>query len=152
MFVQLKENPIAFVIAGPTASGKTQLAIDLAKNFKGIVINADSQQVYKDISILSSQPEKEKLTGKGIEKKKDESNVFKCNDCDSTFLYKRNLYRHIRAKHEHNFLCETCGKTFARREVYEKHKCHVKEKVKARHNLEFDENAASFKGLFNTKT
>lgn len=61
MFVQLKENPIAFVIAGPTASGKTQLAIDLAKNFKGIVINADSQQVYKDISILSSQPEKEKL-------------------------------------------------------------------------------------------
>ena len=31
MFLQLKENPIALVIAGPTASGKTQLAIDLAK-------------------------------------------------------------------------------------------------------------------------
>ena len=45
------------------------------------------------------EPEKEKLTGKGIEKKKDESNVFKCNDCDSTFLYKYNLYKHIRAKH-----------------------------------------------------
>ena len=71
----------------------------------------------------------------------------------------------MRAKHEHNFLCETCGETFARREVYEKHKCHVKEKVKARHNLEFDENAAAadehdeecttssaFRGLFNTKT
>ena len=61
MFLQLKENPIAFVIAGPTASGKTQLAIDLAKRFKGIIINADSQQVYKDITILSSQPEKKNL-------------------------------------------------------------------------------------------
>ena len=56
------------------------------------------------------EPEKEKLTGKGTEKKKDESNVFKCNDCDSTFTLKQNLYRHIRNHHEHNHLCKKCGK------------------------------------------
>ena len=108
------------------------------------------------------EPEKEKLSGKGIEK---ESNVFKCNDCDATFLHKKSLYRHNRRNHEDNFLCETCGKHFPRRDVYEKHQCHVKEKVKTRHNLNFDENAAAadendkesttssaFNGLFNSKT
>ena len=45
-----------FVVAGPTTSGKTQLAIELAKKSKGVIINADSQQIYKGLSILSSQP------------------------------------------------------------------------------------------------
>ena len=44
------------VIAGPTASGKSQLAIDAAEYFNGVVINADSQQVYKYIPILSACP------------------------------------------------------------------------------------------------
>ena len=38
----------------------------------------------------------------------------------------KSLYRHIRNQHEHNHLCETCGKTFAR----ENHKCVVKQKIK----------------------
>ena len=59
MLFQFKENnQLVFVIAGPTTSGKTQLAIDLAKKHKGIVINADSQQVYKGLPILSCQPNK----------------------------------------------------------------------------------------------
>ena len=57
MFLNYNANkPIVFVVAGPTTSGKTQLAIELAKKFKGVIINADSQQIYKGLSILSSQP------------------------------------------------------------------------------------------------
>ena len=48
------------IIAGPTASGKSNLALDLAKNYNGIIINGDSQQIYKDLPILSSQPNKKK--------------------------------------------------------------------------------------------
>ena len=49
------------LLAGPTASGKSKLAIQLAKKIKGEIINADSMQVYKEFSILSSKPDKEEL-------------------------------------------------------------------------------------------
>ena len=49
------------LIAGPTASGKSRLAIEIAKKIKGEIINADSMQVYKDFSILSSRPSKKDL-------------------------------------------------------------------------------------------
>ncbi len=49
------------LIAGPTASGKSNLAIHLAKKIKGEIINADSMQVYKEFSILSSRPSKNDL-------------------------------------------------------------------------------------------
>ena len=44
------------LIAGPTASGKSKLAIEIAKKIKGEIINADSMQVYKEFSTLSSRP------------------------------------------------------------------------------------------------
>ena len=44
------------LLAGPTASGKSKLAIQLAKKLNGEIINADSMQIYKDFSILSSRP------------------------------------------------------------------------------------------------
>ena len=47
------------LLAGPTSSGKSKLAIKLAKYFDGEIINADSMQIYKEISILSSKPNKE---------------------------------------------------------------------------------------------
>ena len=46
------------LIAGPTASGKSKLAIEIAKKLKGEIINADSMQVYKEFSVLSSRPSK----------------------------------------------------------------------------------------------
>jgi len=46
------------LIAGPTASGKSRLAIEIAKKIKGEIINADSMQVYKEFSVLSSRPSK----------------------------------------------------------------------------------------------
>jgi len=45
------------VIAGPTASGKSALAVDLAEHVPGIVINADSMQVYRGLEILTSAPD-----------------------------------------------------------------------------------------------
>jgi len=44
------------LIAGPTASGKSKLAIAIAKKIRGEIINADSMQVYKELSVLSSRP------------------------------------------------------------------------------------------------
>ena len=44
------------LIAGPTASGKSNFAVKLAKKINGEIINADSMQVYKEFSILSSRP------------------------------------------------------------------------------------------------
>ena len=49
------------LLAGPTASGKTNLAIKLAKKLHGEIINADSMQIYKEFSILSSRPENKDL-------------------------------------------------------------------------------------------
>jgi cytidylate kinase len=45
------------LIAGPTGSGKSELALRLAKKINGEIINADSMQVYKEIKILSARPE-----------------------------------------------------------------------------------------------
>ena len=45
------KKPKIIVIGGPTASGKTDLAIETAKKFNGEIINADSRQVYKELDI-----------------------------------------------------------------------------------------------------
>ena len=49
------------LLAGPTASGKSKLAIEIANKINGEIINADSMQVYKDFSILSSRPSRADL-------------------------------------------------------------------------------------------
>ncbi len=51
------------VIAGPTASGKTNLAIELALKFKGEVISADSRQVYRSLNIGSAKVTKSEMRG-----------------------------------------------------------------------------------------
>lgn len=50
------------IIGGPTASGKSSLAIDLAKELDGIVINGDSMQIYQDTPILSAIPDQDEIT------------------------------------------------------------------------------------------
>jgi tRNA dimethylallyltransferase len=55
------EQKKIILLAGPTASGKSKLAIKLAKYFKGEIINADSMQVYKEISILTSKPDQQDM-------------------------------------------------------------------------------------------
>ena len=51
-----KSKPPVALIAGPTASGKSALALALAEAEGGIVINADSAQIYRDLPILSAAP------------------------------------------------------------------------------------------------
>ncbi|MET0427050.1 MAG: isopentenyl transferase family protein, partial [Microvirga sp.] len=46
----------AILIAGPTASGKSALGVRLAQHLGGVVINADSMQVYRDLRILTARP------------------------------------------------------------------------------------------------
>ena len=51
-----KEKKV-ILLAGPTSSGKSKLAIKLAHYYNGEIINADSMQIYKEISILTSRPD-----------------------------------------------------------------------------------------------
>jgi tRNA dimethylallyltransferase len=48
--------PTPILIAGPTASGKTALALDMAARHGGAIINADSMQVYRELRILTARP------------------------------------------------------------------------------------------------
>lgn len=49
----------AILIAGPTASGKSRLAMELAAKHGGVVVNADSMQVYRELGILTARPSAE---------------------------------------------------------------------------------------------
>ena len=49
-------KPNAILIAGPTASGKSALALALAEELGGTIINADSMQVYRDLRIITARP------------------------------------------------------------------------------------------------
>lgn len=95
--------PPIIVIAGPTATGKTKLAVKLAKDFSGYIINADSRQVYKELQIGTAQPSQEEIEKTGIphylfghksikeqyslyEYQKDVKNIFKKNKNSPAFL------------------------------------------------------------------
>jgi tRNA dimethylallyltransferase len=56
---QAPAPPRVILIAGPTASGKSALASALARRFDGVVVNADSMQVYRDLRILTARPTEE---------------------------------------------------------------------------------------------
>lgn len=47
---------MVIVIAGPTASGKSRIALQLAKDINGVIINGDSRQIYKELQIGTSRP------------------------------------------------------------------------------------------------
>lgn len=51
------------VICGPTASGKTNLSIELAKKINGEIVSCDSMQIYKDMDIGTAKPTKEEMHG-----------------------------------------------------------------------------------------
>jgi len=50
------------LISGPTASGKSNFSVKLAKKINGEIINADSMQVYKELKILSARPNPQRLS------------------------------------------------------------------------------------------
>lgn len=57
------KKPKVIVIAGPTASGKSRLAVELAKRINGEIISADSMQIYKDMDIGTAKITKEEMQG-----------------------------------------------------------------------------------------
>jgi tRNA dimethylallyltransferase len=56
MNISASSKPELALIAGPTASGKSALALALAERRNGVVINADSAQVYRDLRVVSARP------------------------------------------------------------------------------------------------
>ena len=54
-------NRYLVVVAGPTAVGKTSVAIALAKQFSSVIINADSRQIYKELNIGVAKPSAQEL-------------------------------------------------------------------------------------------
>ncbi|HZK28564.1 MAG TPA: tRNA (adenosine(37)-N6)-dimethylallyltransferase MiaA [Thermoclostridium sp.] len=59
----MDNNKTVVVIAGPTASGKTEYAIKLAQTINGEVISADSMQIYRHMDIGTAKPSKEEMKG-----------------------------------------------------------------------------------------
>ena len=57
------KKPVVIVICGPTASGKTGLSIELAKEINGEIVSCDSMQIYKDMNIGTAKPTIEEMQG-----------------------------------------------------------------------------------------
>jgi tRNA dimethylallyltransferase len=55
-YVKVVNEPEIILIAGPTASGKSAVALELAEKLRGVIINADSMQVYRDLRIITARP------------------------------------------------------------------------------------------------
>lgn len=56
-------KPLVVVVVGPTASGKTTLAVEIAKKYNGEVVSADSMQIYKGMDIATAKPDFEEMQG-----------------------------------------------------------------------------------------
>ena len=54
-------KPLLIVIAGPTASGKTALSIEVAKHFEAEIISCDARQFYREMNIGTAKPSTEEL-------------------------------------------------------------------------------------------
>ncbi len=63
MMTKTDKKPICLAVAGPTASGKSALAIALAQRLGGEVVSADSMQIYDTISIGTARPSAEEMAG-----------------------------------------------------------------------------------------
>ena len=57
------DKPTVIVIGGPTASGKSSLAVELGKKINGEIVSADSMQIYKDMNIGTAKISKEEMQG-----------------------------------------------------------------------------------------
>ncbi|MBY5352392.1 tRNA (adenosine(37)-N6)-dimethylallyltransferase MiaA [Rhizobium leguminosarum] len=63
MMENLLSSVNAILITGPTASGKSALAVELARRHDGAVVNADSMQVYDTLQVLTARPSEEEMQG-----------------------------------------------------------------------------------------
>lgn len=59
----MKNKIPVIAVIGPTASGKTGLAVNIAKKFGGEVISADSMQIYSELTIGTAKPTEKEMDG-----------------------------------------------------------------------------------------
>jgi tRNA dimethylallyltransferase len=92
------------IILGPTASGKSDLAIKIAKLFDGEIVSADSRQVYKEMNIGTAKPLKDKIPYYLL-------NIIEPNKHFSAAEYKTFAYKAIKDIQDRNKLPILCGGT-----------------------------------------
>lgn len=95
------------VVEGPTASGKTRLAVELARKFDGEVINADSRQIYEGVVIGNALTKPEEMQGVL-------HHLFSCHPLSrhySVAEYKQEAEEWIKRVHKFNKLPILCGGT-----------------------------------------
>ncbi|MBR6568161.1 MAG: tRNA (adenosine(37)-N6)-dimethylallyltransferase MiaA [Clostridia bacterium] len=101
------KKPLVIVVAGPTASGKTSLAIEIAKRFNGEVVSADSMQIYKNMDIATAKPTEEEMS----EIRHHLIGFVDCNDEYSVAMYKNDAVRAIKEILSLGKLPVVCGGT-----------------------------------------
>ena len=75
-----------YVIAGPTATGKSDLSISLAKKISGAVINSDSMQVYENLEILTARPTLSEMKNINIVRVGEDANNFDAPNIFKNYL------------------------------------------------------------------
>lgn len=101
------KKPLVIVVAGPTASGKTSLAIEIAKRFDGEIVSADSMQIYKNMDIATAKPTEKEM----VEVKHHLIGFVDCNDEYSVAMYKNDALSAIRDILSRGKLPVVCGGT-----------------------------------------
>lgn len=101
------KKPLVIVVAGPTASGKTSLAIEIAKRFDGEIVSADSMQIYKNMDIATAKPTEKEMA----EVKHHLIGFVDCNDEYSVAMYKNDALSAIRDILFRGKLPVVCGGT-----------------------------------------
>lgn len=101
------KKPLVVVVAGPTASGKTSLAIEIAKKFGGEIVSADSMQIYKNMDIATAKPTKEEMS----DVKHHLIGFIDCDEEYSVAMYKKDATEAIRDILSRGKLPVLCGGT-----------------------------------------
>ncbi len=101
------EKPLVVVVVGPTASGKTSLAIEIAKKFDGEIVSADSMQIYENMDIATAKPTKEEMA----EVKHHLIGFVGCDEEYSVAMYKKDALKAIKSILSKGKLPVVCGGT-----------------------------------------
>ena len=95
------------IVLGPTASGKSNLALEIAQNFNGEIISSDSRQIYKELNIGSNKISKKEQ--KGI--KHQLLSIIKPNEEYTLFNWQKDAFQIINKIHKRNKLPIITGGT-----------------------------------------
>ncbi len=101
------KKPLIVVVAGPTASGKTALSIELARLLDGEIVSADSMQIYKKMDIATAKPTKEEMS----EIRHHMIGFLDCDEQYSVAMYKKDAVNAIKDILSRGKLPIVCGGT-----------------------------------------